>query len=215
MLARQAAIFDTNDPGSPLSVPATNTALLLLDFHNAIVMGLGDQALDATTRAKNMRDWANSNKVSVVHALVDLQQDARPFFKFSQWLKETAAAILAEPHAIDEHQHVAFNADAPADEHQFKRTPGYISALKSQGLPDFLSRREIRSLLLCGLSTSGCLLSTARSAGDEGYIVTVIEDACHDPAPGLHESLVKHVLPAAAHVATAEEFQREWSRVRV
>jgi nicotinamidase-related amidase len=48
----------------------------------------------------------------------------------------------------------------------FKRRPGYVSALKSPGLEDFLREKGIQSLFLAGLSTSGCVLRTALAAGD-------------------------------------------------
>ena len=54
------------------------------------------------------------------------------------------------------------------------------------------------------------LLSTARAATDQGFIVTVVEDACFDPVPGLHGMLCAHALPMTAHVATAGEIRDAW-----
>lgn len=86
--------------------------------------------------------------------------------------------------------------------------------LKSQGLESLPSSHDTKSVVLCGISTSGCVLSTARAAADDGYIVTVIEDACSDPVAGLHDVLVQKVLPSQAHVATAEEFQEQWKNAK-
>ncbi|EXJ85486.1 hypothetical protein A1O1_05850 [Capronia coronata CBS 617.96] len=66
------------------------------------------------------------------------------------------------------------------------------------------------SLILCGITTSGTVLSTARAATDRGFIVTVVEDACFDLVPGLHAMLVTHVLPTTAHVATSGEIRDAW-----
>jgi nicotinamidase-related amidase len=92
----------------------------------------------------------------------------------------------------------------------FVRLPGSISALESRGLVEALRAAGIKSLILGGMSTSGCVLSTARAATDRGFIVTVAEDACFDPVPGLHSMLATHVLPISAHVATSREICDAW-----
>jgi nicotinamidase-related amidase len=159
-----------------------------------------------------MRNWAAINGVLVVHCLVDIKQTILPSFKSAARFKIMAAMMDTQPSAADEHPDVAFNA---ADrEHMVTRHPGYISAPKSQGLGPLLSARGIKSLILCGLSTSGCVLSTARAAGDDGYIVTVVEDAWMDPVPGLHGTLIQNVLPSQAHITTAAGFQEQWNNVK-
>ena len=54
------------------------------------------------------------------------------------------------------------------------RTPGYVSALESHGLMNTLRAKGIKALILGGLSTSGCVLSTARAGADRGFIMTVV-----------------------------------------
>jgi nicotinamidase-related amidase len=131
-----------------------------------------------------------------------------------------------QPNMYDEHPDIAFNGSF--EESVVKRPAGYISVLKShspelvrsstlvppRSLEQILSSREIKSLVLCGVSTSGCVLSTARAAGDEEFIVTIIEDACMDPVPGLHDTLIQKVLPSQAHITTVSEFQEQWDKVK-
>ena len=81
-----------------------------------------------------------------------------------------------------------------------------MSALKSPGLEDFLQEKGIKSLVLAGLSTSGCVLRTAVAACDAEYVVTVISDGCADPVEGVHELLVGKVLNSRGYVTTAAEF---------
>ncbi|KAF1348239.1 Isochorismatase hydrolase [Lizonia empirigonia] len=92
----------------------------------------------------------------------------------------------------------------------FLRTPGYVSALKSPGLLDFLQEKGIQSLVLTGLSTSGCVLRTAVPATDAGFVVTVLSDACADQSRELHDILMDKVLPTRAHVTTATEFLQRY-----
>jgi nicotinamidase-related amidase len=96
-------------------------------------------------------------------------------------------------------------------EHLVTRLAGPILVLKSLGLDALLSRHGIKSAILCGISTSACVIRMARVAGDDGYILVVIEDACLDPVLKLHDFFVQNVLPLQAHVATAENSQEEWS----
>ena len=67
---------------------------------------------------------------------------------------------------------------------------------------------------MCGVSTSGCVMRTAFAASDADYVVTVGEDACADPAEGVHEMCVRKVLPSRAHVLSVEELKREWTGVK-
>ena len=47
-------------------------------------------------------------------------------------------------------------------------------------LDEVLSRRGIRSLLVAGLVTSTCVLFTAATATQRGYLVSVVSDCCSD-----------------------------------
>lgn len=51
----QAAVFDVNNPASPLSVPASEIALPVQDYYNAIVAMVGGQGKIAVAKAKSMR----------------------------------------------------------------------------------------------------------------------------------------------------------------
>jgi len=205
---RAAAIFDASNEVSPLSYKAANTALLLMDYHTFLVGRGGEHSKAAMTKGKKMQEWAAANGVLTVHCLIDVKAAARPTFKSKEIMKTIAGMLAENPSAADEHPEIG-----SVGEHEVTvmRLPGHISALKSPDLGPMLENRGIRSLILCGISTSGCVLSTARGAGDEDYVVTVIEDACWDPAEGLHDTLKEHVFPMQAHVSTAEEFQSKWT----
>ncbi len=63
-------------------------------------------------------------------------------------------------------------------------------------------------LVLCGLITSGAVLSTACHAADLDYRVAVLSDACHDPAASVHQALLDSPLAMRATVLTVAEFDR-------
>lgn len=212
MTSSGRANFSPSDPSSPLSVSPTETALLLIDYQNLILPRLGDAAPSVLGVAGQMRDWAISKSMPVYHCLIDTRPGVTPPTrnKMSPVWRLYEEKLAAMPGLGDEAPHLHVAAAPNALERTALRTPGLISALESAGLAAELDQKQIQSLILCGVSTSGAVLSTARAASDRGFVVTVVEDACFDPVPGLHGMLVNHVLPTTAHVATAGEVRDAW-----
>ena len=62
------------------------------------------------------------------------------------------------------------------------------------------------TLVLMGVSTSGCVLSTVRWAADINYNLMVVRDACDDPDSEVHRVLIEKIYPRQGTVLTAEEF---------
>lgn len=214
MSDRSAAIFDPSIPYSPLSIKASQTALLLLDYQNLTVSFLGDDAKRTLQVASQMRAWALEKGMAVFHCLIDTKSGVgpQPGMKLNQRWNMFEQMLKTTPQLGDEPEEIAAPADS-ADEKTVVRKPGFVSALLSPGLTEALKEKQIGSLILCGLSTSGCVLSTCRAATDAGYLVTVVEDACCDRTPELHQALVEHVLSTTAHVAKGEEIREAFKTV--
>ena len=81
-----------------------------------------------------------------------------------------------------------------------------VSAFVGTDLGVILRAREIETLVLFGIATSGVVLSTLLHAGDDDYRVIVIEDCCADLDAELHGLLIKNLFPKRAEVVTAREF---------
>lgn len=62
------------------------------------------------------------------------------------------------------------------------------------------------TLVLLGVSTSGCVLSTVRHGFDLGYKIFVVADACSDKDPEVHRVLTEKVYPRQTTVVTAAAF---------
>lgn len=67
-------------------------------------------------------------------------------------------------------------------------TKQYASAFFGTTLAATLTATGIDTLVICGLSTSGCVRATAVDACQYGFRPMVVSDACGDRAPGPHES---------------------------
>lgn len=80
-----------------------------------------------------------------------------------------------------------------------------IGAFSENQLHLILRARGIEQLVLCGISTSGIVLSTLRRAFDLDYRCVVVKDACFDRDPEVHRVLTEKVFAAQATVLTADE----------
>jgi nicotinamidase-related amidase len=69
-----------------------------------------------------------------------------------------------------------------------------------------LRAREIDTLILFGIATSGVVLSTLLHASDADYRLIVIQDCCADLDPEVHACLMEKIFPRRATVLTAGEF---------
>lgn len=196
-------IFNTKDKTGPGYYGPNQTALLLLDYHKFLIENAaGPGGRPATETGVKLRNWAKSKGITVIHCLVDVHGKPFPTCKgaemFTNVISNMATNGGEEPPSL--------TGGAGQDEPTFTRVPGHVSALRSPGLQEFLATKGIASLLMCGLSTSGCVLRTSTSATDAEFVVTVISDGCADPTEGVHDMLVEKVLPGRGYVATADEF---------
>jgi nicotinamidase-related amidase len=81
-----------------------------------------------------------------------------------------------------------------------------VSALAGTDLQEILRAKDIDTLVLFGISTSGVVLSTMLDAADADYRLVVIKDCCIDSDSAVHECLVDKVFPRQASVMTSNEF---------
>ena len=61
------------------------------------------------------------------------------------------------------------------------------------------------TLIIMGVATSGCVLSSVRWAVDVNYKIVVVSDACSDAAPEVHRVLTEKVYPRQGTVMTTQE----------
>jgi nicotinamidase-related amidase len=80
-----------------------------------------------------------------------------------------------------------------------------VGALSTTDLDERLRQRGIDTLILCGIATSGVMLSTVRDAADRDYRLFVLEDGCFDADPEVHRVLTQKVFPRQATVISIDE----------
>jgi nicotinamidase-related amidase len=63
-----------------------------------------------------------------------------------------------------------------------------------------LRAKNVDTLILTGIATSGVVLSTLRDAADRDYRLLVVEDLCQDSDVHVHDVLMRRVFPRQAAV---------------
>jgi nicotinamidase-related amidase len=81
-----------------------------------------------------------------------------------------------------------------------------VSAFAGSDLDVVLRSQGIDSLVLCGIATSGVVLSTLRQAADLDFRLTVLRDGCVDPDDEVHRVLMDKLFPRQAVVELASEW---------
>jgi len=109
------------------------------------------------------------------------------------------------PHVIDPRPAIAPEAG------ELVVTKRRMSAFTGSDLEVLLRAGEVDHLVLCGISTSGVVLSTVREAADKDYRLTVLQDLCADPDAEVHTTLTRKVFPRQARVLGVAEWLGELS----
>lgn len=91
--------------------------------------------------------------------------------------------------------------------------PGEVVLTKSRtgpfsttNLDEVLKEQGIETLVLMGISTSGCVITTVRWAADVDYKLIVLSDCCADQDDEIQRVLMEKLFPRQASVLTSEQF---------
>ena len=80
-----------------------------------------------------------------------------------------------------------------------------VDAFYATDLEMILRAKEMDTLVLFGIATSGVVLSTLLHASDADYRIIVVKDCCLDQEAEVHACLMDKIFPRRATVVTAEE----------
>jgi nicotinamidase-related amidase len=80
--------------------------------------------------------------------------------------------------------------------------------LNSTMLDQTLRNMDIESLIVCGVTTDVCVVTTARDAADRGFQVIIAEDACTAFSLDLHRAALQAFSLAFGRVRKTEEIVR-------
>jgi nicotinamidase-related amidase len=181
-----------------------SSALLLMDFQNAIVGMIGDGAAALLERAKKARAVAKAAGMAVMHvrvAFTDADYAAVP-------PRNKSFAALGKSRFLTDGSEAAaiHSALAPMDhEEVFRKTR--VGAFSTTDLQARLETRGIDTLVLSGIATSGVVLSTLRDAADRDYRLFVLSDCCADMDAEVHSVFMEKVFPRQADIVQLADFE--------
>jgi nicotinamidase-related amidase len=158
------------------------TAVLIMDFQNGIVSSAARNPHETLENAATVLGAARTVDVPVIYVV----------HRGGRFEAETSDAEI--------HSHVA---PRTGERIIIKRRAG---AFSTTGLDVLLRETGRDTLVLLGVATSGCVLSTVRWAVDINYRVVVVKDACDDPDEEVHHVLTEKLFPRQAMVLTTEQF---------
>jgi len=185
------------------------TAFLTLDIQTALVGFYAKEDEDFVGAVTSLLACARSLNATVIHVKVGF----RPGFPevsernrlFSSLTRDLDYARMMNTEWLNLHPAMEARPDEPVV------VKPRISAFEGTDLQVLLRSKDIDTLVLFGIITSGAVLSTALDAMDQDYRVLIVRDACADSDPELHACLLDRLLAKRTDVVTTAQVV-EWSQ---
>ena len=166
----------------PQAIDPAKSAVLIMDFQQRIINNVASEPEAVVHNAARALDGARAAGIPVIYVV----HRGGPFAEYAP--------------DVELHQGVV-----PADGERIitKTKPGPFS---TTALDVNLREMGKETLIIMGVATSGCVLSTVRWAVDINYRFIVLSDACSDADPEVHRVLTEKVYPRQGTVITTGEF---------
>jgi nicotinamidase-related amidase len=205
-LTRRAAadtVSKRNRKGKSMSDTHANTALLVMDMQGVNVTSYV-QTSDLLTPVSTAITAARAAAIPVIYVVVAFRPgspEISPRNKMFAGVKQRQASSSVPRSAMEIHPAIA---PEPTDIVVTKRR---VSAFSGSDLEMVLRAQDISHLVLCGIATSGVVLSTLREAADKDYQLTVLADCCFDNDEEVQHVLLSKVFPRQAEVVQASAWR--------
>jgi len=176
---------------------SASIALLVMDVQEGIVARFA-QAGDVLAPIRTAIAAAHAAAIPVIYVKVAFRPgypEVSPNNKSFSAIKQQPSSIMT---ATEIHPAIA---PQPTDIVVTKRR---VSAFSGSDLEVVLRAQGITHLVLCGIATSGVVLSTLREAADKDYQLTVLSDGCIDSDEEVQRVLLSKIFPRQAEVITSE-----------
>jgi nicotinamidase-related amidase len=184
---------------APVQLNPDTTAVLLMDFQPAVLSMLPSQH-EVLDGAKAVLSWARARSARVVHVRVAFTQDDLAAIPPTNL---AFAAVAEHGMLADGDPATDVHPDIKVDDADIMVRKTRFGAFSTTDLNGQLTASGIDTLVLCGVSTSGVVLSTLREAADRDYRIVLVADAMTDPDPTVHQTLIERVFPHQATVITS------------
>jgi nicotinamidase-related amidase len=181
-------------------VDPSRTALLVMDVQHGIVERLGSETLLA--RLIEATSAARKAHVHVIYVKLGFREG----YPEISPLSSTFARVVESESFIEGRSSEIHDAVRP-ERGDIVVTKRRVSAFSGSDLDVILRARGIEALVLCGIATSGVVLSTLRQAADLDLALAVLSDGCADADEEVHRVLLEKVFPRQAQVLTVDDWR--------
>ncbi len=165
------------------TIDKDRSVVLIMDFQNGIVDSPGIEDPEGVVkRAAMVLNGARSAGIPVIYIV----------HRGGQYAEASPASEVHPGVAPSEGERIISKTKA--------------GSFSTTGLDVLLREMGKDTLILMGVATSGCVLSTMRWATDINYKVWVISDGCADRDPEVHRVLTEKIYPRQGTVMKAQEF---------
>ncbi len=163
-------------------IDADRTAVLIMDFQQRIIANVATEPAAVVANAARALAGARAAGIPVIYVV----HRGGPFAEYAPDVELHEGVTPAEGEMVIT-----------------KVRPGPFS---TTALDVTLREMGRNNLVIMGVATSGCVLSSVRWAVDINYSFTVLSDACSDGDHEVHRVLTEKVYPRQGTVMTTDEF---------
>lgn len=182
----------------PVDRREPSTVLLVVDVQRALVSRM--DAADLLGPVRRSVDHARARAMPVVFVRIAF----RPGYPEIVRSNRSFAAPLASEDFLETADGNEVHPGTGIEEHDVVVLKRRVSPFRGTDLAEVLRGYAATGLVVCGISTSGAVLSVVRDAADLDYDVTVLADACVDGDLETHEFVLGTMIPRQATVATVD-----------
>jgi nicotinamidase-related amidase len=185
------------------ALDAGRTALLIMDYQNGIVGRAPDsdallqRASETITKVRAAGGTIAYVRVGFVEGDFDGVPETSGMAKNAG--PHAASSLHAEAASTQIHDAVA------PEEGDIVVRKVRVGAFGTTDLHEQLAARGVDTLLIGGISTSGCVHSTITDGYDRDFRQLVVADLCVDRDAELHSILIEKVFPKRAEVITTAD----------
>jgi nicotinamidase-related amidase len=172
-----------------------------MDVQNMVVDRYPDP--DYLPRLRTAIDAARAGGVPVIYVVIGFRPG---YSEVSARNKIFGPLAVHKPAAGNDPQATGIHAAVAPEPGDIVVTKRRVSSFAGSDLDVVLRAGDVEHLVLTGVTTSGCVLSTLRQAADLDFRLTVLSDGCLDDDPEVHRVLVEKVFPAQADVVTVADW---------
>ncbi len=182
------------------------SAVVVVDFVDAYL--IPDSPLyagieSAVPPARRLVSSARSAGVPVIYTRVELTEAAAAASHFVRKIPSLRIFVGDGPFG-------RITADLAPLPHEAVLIKEYASAFHGTDLARLLTDLEVDTVVICGLSTSGCVRATAVDAMQNGFRPIVAADAVGDRDAGPHSAALFDLDAKYADVMSVQEVVAQW-----